>query len=282
MTVRTSDFAGAWYPGSAAECRRLISSYVEAARPCPEGKKLVGGIVPHAGWVFSGHIACNIIQCLAAVSDPDTVVIFGRHLHPRSGNYIMTEGSWATPLGDLVIDNDLAEGLVSEFRFTVETAAAHDQDNTIELQLPFIRYFFPQAKILPVGVPPAPESLGIGARTVDIAKELGRDVLVLGSTDLTHYGYNFGFAPKGVGSEAVSWVKNYNDRRVIDLMLAMDAEGVIAEGLEHQNACCAGAAAAAVAAAKRLGADRGVELAYATSYDIRPDTSFVGYVGILF
>ncbi len=282
MTVRKPDFAGAWYPGNAAECRRLIDSYKDSARPCPEGMEPVGGIVPHAGWVFSGWIAGNVIQCLGSARRSDTVVVFGRHLHPKSGGYIMTEGAWSTPLGDLEIDGDLAGRLASEFSFNVETASRHDQDNTIELQLPFVRHFFPGAKLVPVGVPPAVESLRIGERIVDLAIELGKEIVVLGSTDLTHYGYNFAFAPKGVGEEAVAWVKEKNDRRVIDRMLAMDPEGVIAEGLENQNACCTGAAATAIAAARRLGAERGVELAYATSYDIRPDTSFVGYVGVLF
>jgi AmmeMemoRadiSam system protein B len=80
----------------------------------------------------------------------------------------------------------------------------------------------------------------------------------------------------------LDWVKNDNDRRVIDRMLAMDAEGALSEGLRSQNACCAGAVAATIAATRKMGAESGYELAYATSYDVRPDTSFVGYVGIIF
>jgi AmmeMemoRadiSam system protein B len=131
-------------------------------------------------------------------------------------------------------------------------------------------------------VPPARETLAVGERTAELAGSLGRSIVVLGSTDLTHYGPNYGFAPQGVGEQAVDWVRNKNDRRVIDRMLALDGEGVIAEGLRNQNACCAGAAAATAEAARRLGAEHGLELVYAMSYDIRPDSSFVGYVGVLF
>jgi AmmeMemoRadiSam system protein B len=80
----------------------------------------------------------------------------------------------------------------------------------------------------------------------------------------------------------VNWVRNKNDRRVIDAMLAMDPEKVIQEGLTHQNACCSGAAASAIAAAKHLGAQQAETVAYATSYDKSPGSSFVGYVGIVF
>jgi AmmeMemoRadiSam system protein B len=77
-------------------------------------------------------------------------------------------------------------------------------------------------------------------------------------------------------------VRNKNDRRVIDLMLDMDAEKVISEALASHNACCAGAAATAIEAAKLLGANRAESIAYATSYDKSPGDSFVGYVGIVF
>jgi AmmeMemoRadiSam system protein B len=105
---------------------------------------------------------------------------------------------------------------------------------------------------------------------------------VIGSTDLTHYGNNYGFVVKGTGPAAVDWVRNENDRRVIDAMLAMDPDRIISEALENQNACCGGAAAAAITAAKHLGAQKAQSIAYATSYDKSPGDSFVGYVGIVF
>jgi AmmeMemoRadiSam system protein B len=281
--VKRSDFAGSWYPATESECRRFIEQCSQSSVPCssPERPK-VGGIVPHAGWVFSGRIACNVIKCLKDKVEPDTVIIFGRHLHPGAKNYILTEGQWATPLGDLEIDRELGKRLVSEFSFTVETPSRCEPDNTIELQLPFIKYFFPDVKILPMGVPPALASIRIGEKAVAVSKALGRNTIVLGSTDLTHYGYNYGYTPKGVGEEAVDWVRNENDKKVVELMLRMDAEEVIHESLMNYNACCSGAAATAIAAAKSLGATRGEKLVYATSYDIRPDSSFVGYVGIVF
>lgn len=284
MAVRPADLAGSWYPANETDCRRTIESFIAESTPCPSSKGGggVGGIVPHAGWVFSGRIACNVVSCLQREPAPDTVIIFGRHLHPGSGNYLMKEGHWSTPLGDLEIDSEMGEALDLEFAFNLETASRYDQDNTIELQLPFVKYFFPEVKLVPIGVPPRAESLEIGERVATLIKEMGKKALVLGSTDLTHYGYNYGYAPKGAGQEAVDWVKNENDKAVVDLMVGMDPHGVIEDAMNRQNACCAGAAAAAIVAAKGLGADRGEKILYATSYDVRPDSSFVGYAGVLF
>jgi len=283
MSVRKSDFAGSWYPGSASDCREAIEEFEKDRVPriLPEGAGL-GGIVPHAGWFYSGRIACSVISCLRDDTQPDTVVVFGRHLHSGSANFIMKEGKWATPLGELEIDRELGETLVSEFPFRVETASDYEPDNTVEVQLPFIKYFFPEAKILPLGVPPVAASLKIGERVGELSRARATKTLIIGSTDLTHYGYNYGFTPKGVGKDAVEWVKTQNDRAVVDLMLQMDAGEVIRESLKNGNACCSGAAATAIAGVKKMGAKHAHELVYTTSYDIRPDSSFVGYVGIVF
>ena len=280
--LRKADFAGSWYPGNETDCRKSIEEFSDASLSCPKDADAVGGIVPHAGWYYSGKIACNVIKCLGQHSKPDTCIIFGGHLHPGSENFIMEGGSWATPLGDLEIDSELVGKLTKEFSFAVETSSHYEPDNTIELQLPFIKYFFPNTRIVSIGAPPQSTSLKLAKRAAEISKTLGRKTIVLGSTDLTHYGYNYGYVPKGVGEEAVEWVKNKNDKRVVDLMLEMDGEGVIHESLEKHNACCSGAVGAAIVAAKELGAKRAEKIVYYTSYDIRPDSSFVGYVGVVF
>ncbi len=283
MGVRRPDFAGSWYPGREHECLETIEDFSNACVQCPSfGDGVLGGIVPHAGWYYSGRIAFNVIKCIKEGSSPDVFVLFGRHLYPGDGNFIMREGAWATPLGDLEIEGDLAEKLILEFKFTVETSSRHEQDNTIELQLPFIKYLFPDVKILPIGVPPVVNSIRIGERIAEIAGDMGQKIAVLGSTDLTHYGYNYGYTPKGTSQGAIDWVKNENDKKMVDLMLAMDPEKIMAEALINSNACCSGAVSAAVAAMKMMGAVKGEKLIYTTSYDIRPNSSFVGYVGIIY
>ena len=282
MGIRRADLAGAWYPGGELDCRRTVERFLDADLPCPgDTEDMVGGIVPHAGWVFSGEIACNVIKCLSA-REPDTCVVFGRHLHRTSASFIMEEGRWETPLGELEVDADLARCVTKEFPFSVETTSRYEEDNTIEVQLPFIKYFLPDAKIVPMGLPPNTTSLEAAKRTVQIAREMGRETVVLGSTDLTHYGNSYGYTPKGTGKKAVEWVKNVNDKRAVDLMVNMDETGVINESFMNHNLCCPGAVAAAIVAARELGAGDGKEVKYSTSYDVRPDSSFVGYVGLVF
>ena len=283
MELRKANFAGSWYPDDAQACEAEIKRFMDAPGMQDEPEvPPAGGIVPHAGWYFSGKIACQVIQRLLPGDPPDVIVIFGMHLHPNSPNHIMVEGAWDTPFGPLEIETGLARRLNEAFDFQVETVRHHTQDNTIELQLPFIKYFFSDVKIAPMGVPPHDGSLEVGRAAADFAAEMGLKTRVIGSTDLTHYGYNYGFSPHGSGKGAVEWVREENDRRVIDAMLAMDPAGVIKEGLANQNACCAGAAAAAIAAGKKMGASRAEMMTYATSYDKSPGDSFVGYAGIIF
>ncbi len=283
MKARKATFAGSWYPDRPDDCEREISAFVKAMDVSSLSReKPVGGIVPHAGWYFSGSIACNVIRCLGSGSTPEVIVVFGMHLSPRSPNYIMADGAWETPFGDIQIEEPLARALLQRFPFKQETVDDYNRDNTIELQLPFIKYFYRDATIIPIGVPPVRDSLQIGRAAVEIATQKGLNLKVIGSTDLTHYGFNYGFVPQGTGPRAIKWVRDENDKRIIDTMLSLDAEKVIEEGLTHQNSCCAGAAATAITAGRALGADSAELLAYANSHEKSPGDSFVGYAGIIF
>ena len=159
MNVRRASFAGSWYPDIPEACEGEIKQFLSGkALEIPEGP-WVGGIVPHAGWYFSGAIACQVIQALKTGTPPDLFILFGMHLHPDSPNYIMTEGAWETPFGEIAIETELARSLTERFPFRIETARNHAKDNTIELQLPFIKYFYPKARIVPMGLPPKETSL---------------------------------------------------------------------------------------------------------------------------
>ena len=282
MKIRKSILAGSWYPATAAQCRREIEAFLDqtATLPVPGGT-VAGGIVPHAGWFYSGAVACRTIEVAARGEKPDTVVIYGMHLRPGDARRIMAKGGWETPLGVLAIDEELAAKILDHDGFIVETPERFSRDNTIELQLPFVRHFFGEVKILPLGVPPAPATVDLAHRVAENAALLKRRIKVIGSTDLTHYGANYGFAPRGSGPAALAWVRDENDRRIIDAMLRMVPAAVIDEALNSHNACCAGAAAAAMETARRLGADQAHLLSYTTSHDKTPGPSFVGYAGVV-
>jgi AmmeMemoRadiSam system protein B len=155
-------------------------------------------------------------------------------------------------------------------------------DNTMEVQLALVKYFFPDAKLLALRSPSSLKAKELGEAVAEIAKAERISLIAIGSTDLTHYGPNYGFLTKGIGPSAVEWVKKENDKGFIDRALKMDTEGLLKHAEENDSACSPGAAASAMVTCKALGAKRGVLLDYYTSYEILPDDSFVGYAGILY
>jgi MEMO1 family protein len=282
--LRRAVFAGSWYPATDSACAAEIHRFLSTEpRPAPGIADPVGGIVPHAGWAYSGAIACNVIRALAAAAPPpDVVAVFGMHLHSSSPSVLMPTGAWETPFGPIPVAEELAAELRARYPFRIETPERFVQDNTIELQLPFVKHFFPDAALLAAGLAPTGTSLEAAAFIVDQCRRRGLGLRVIGSTDLTHYGEQYGFTGHGAGATAVRWVRDENDRRVIEAMLTLDPERGMAEADSRQNACCPGAAAAAIQAGRALGAATAETIGYATSYDRSPGDSFVGYVGIVF
>ncbi len=284
MKTRRAMLSGTWYSGTSSGCRQEIEYFIKNSTVLPDpSSPVVGGIVPHAGWYYSGSIACDVIRLLSiGISSPDALVIFGTHLYPDSPFTIMKEGAWETPLGNIAIHEPLARELSLQSPFEIETPGTMSPDNTIEVQLPFIKYFWNHVKIVPIGAPPSPKSIEMGKAVAAVARKMGLNIIVLGSTDLTHYGPNYGYTPQGRGKAALQWTRDSNDRSVIDAILSMNPLGIIQEAQEKQNACCAGAAAAALSAGMALGAVRSKLVTYSTSHDKSPGESFVGYAGIVF
>jgi len=286
MDIKKMTFAGSWYPASARECETSIQGFLKESQGSLQNGNFLGGIVPHAGWYYSGSIACRVIASLKSdeTSDEkiDTIILFGAHMHKQSEPFILTHGFVETPFGDIEVDKDLTDKISDGISLRRRSPQKFPDENTFELQFPFIKYFYPDAKIVVCGVAPSFFASIIGSMTVEETNKMSRNIKVVGSTDMTHYGPDFGFTPAGTGKEAVQWVKNENDKNAIKAMLEMDESKIIAQGLENKSMCCAGAAAATASACKKLGAVKSIELDYATSFDKSGGASFVGYSGILY
>lgn len=281
MSRRKRVLPRGWYPFDGKDCRKEIESYIEGWSPpnAVLGKGL-GGIVPHAGWYFSGKLTARVLCSLKSKRKIDLVVLYGGHMGPEDLPRFIGEEACETPLGDIEIHRDFLNELVK--RMEVKKESPSSGDNTIEVQLAMIKYFFPDAKLLAVRPPFSQNAIKLGKEVAQIAREKGLSILAIGSTDLTHYGPNYGFVTKGVGPTAVEWVKKVNDKGFIDHALRMDGEGLLDHALKNDSACSAGAAASAVATCEALEAEKGMLVDYYTSYDIMPDDSFVGYAGIVF
>jgi len=282
MSTRRAQFAGSWYPATASECEEWIARFCGDANLPEIDAPLHGGIVPHAGWVFSGQTACRVVQWLADSVDADVVLVLGNHMSASSPEWIIAEGEWDTPFGPIPVSHSVAADLSALLGLQPVDAAAALSDNTIELQLPFIRHFFPRATIVPIALAPKSGVVAAGTAIGEyMAKRQGHG-LVIGSTDLTHYGLNYGFTPQGNGPDAGAWVRNTNDRGFIRELIAMNPDAALAHARRNHSACCPGAAAAALAAAIAMGAQKAWEVEYAMSSDVQPGDSFVGYVGLVF
>lgn len=278
---RPASLAGRWYPSDARACRDAIASYAEGELPARgPWRALIG---PHAGWAFSGACAARTYRALGeARSDAELVVVFGSHRGPHGPSTIFRADEWDTPLGPLSTERELAERIASELPLSDEPVRPARADNAVELHLPFVRFFFPRARFLMIGVAASQVGLEIGERVGELAREVGRDTVFVGSTDLTHYGPNYGFTPAGLGSSAVAWARERNDAAFLDAVLAGDSTRALDHAIASGSACCPGAAVAAIEAARAYQRTLAPALVdHYLSYDVRPDASFVGYAGVV-
>jgi len=291
MQTRKPVVAGQFYPGQHDSCIEEINEFLDEISPnesLPE--TIAGGIVPHAGWTFSGSLAAMVFAAIKQQHEKvNTFVIFGApHAHFGEAPAVCTSGTWITPVGEVVVDEELAQAVLATGT-AVGSAVAHGAEHSIEVQVPFIQYMFAGAKILPILVPPREQAITLGEQVGQIAAGLeGKKIVFLGSTDLTHYGPRYGFTPMGVGKAALQWAVSVNDRKFIDLATKMDAQGLLADAAENCNACGAGAAAATIAAAGKLGKTEGMLLAHTCSNDVMREKmgttgqDSVGYAAIIF
>ena len=283
MSIVRRPCAGGFYPGDTVQ---QLNEFLSGFKIPDQPGKVVAGIVPHAGWFYSGAVAAKVIQTMAKLASARTLIIFGAvHTWGVHGNALFSQGAWKTPLGNVDIDEDLAKKVLQAFpELVTPDEDAHSDEHSIEVQLPMVKNFMPEVKILPIAAPPGPRSAELGRELGTWIAREKMPVAFLGSTDLTHYGPQYGFAPKGTGSAAQQWMKQ-NDERIITLALNFESDAIVKEASTHHNACGSGAMAATVAAAKATGATISKLLEYTTSYDVSPDRSFVmavGYAGIVF
>lgn len=298
MKARAATFAGRFYPGWAEACRRMLDSMFSKVAGEKEnndegrsrgkvydeggwrGGPAIGGVVPHAGWVYSGVTAARTISRVAAWC-PEVVVVFGAvHVRDRNKASVYRAGRWDGVVGEVEVDAGYCDELLRT-REVTDDAGVHEGEHSIEVEVPLIAYAMPGVRIVPVMVSPGAWAAGVGRAAGEAAKQLGRRAAFVASTDLTHYGPMFGFTPAGRGEEGVRWAKEVNDRRFIERVRQMDAEGVVPEAAEHRNACGAGAVAAMLGAMGVYGVEIFEELEHTSSAEVaagRGDENAVGYV----
>jgi AmmeMemoRadiSam system protein B len=242
-------------------------------KPIDDGqKRILGFVVPHAGYMYSGPVAAHSYAQLASDGNPDVLIILGpNHTGLGSGVSMMTKGAWETPLGISTIDTVLAEEIRKASDIIDEDERAHMTEHSIEVQLPFIQFLYgDKIKFIPICMmmQDLQTSQEIARSIAEQTK--GRHAVVIASSDFTHY------EPQNVAAR--------NDKTAVDAITALD--GSTLNGLGETNRvtmCGYGPITTLMELAKLEGNVNARLLSYHTSGDITNDaSSVVGYASILF
>jgi hypothetical protein len=285
QNVRPPAVAGQFYPDDPDKLRLAIEGFLkDAFRANHLGIEYksppVAIIVPHAGYIYSGQIAADAYK-LVEDFKYDLIVILGAN-HTTggfNGISVYPEGAYRTPLGLAEIDDKIAKKLIQSDQNVDYNPAVHRKEHSVEVQIPFIQYLFPKAKIVPVviGTTDLATCMVFGEKLAEIIKE--RKALIVASSDLSHY-------------------PNYEDARDVDRKTLnaiasgepQNAKYIIAEqmrrGLSSLSTCACGEGAVLTAmyAARALGAQEGYQISYANSGDaiIGNPERVVGYGALVF
>jgi len=278
--IRKPAVAGMFYESDEDSLRKRIKWCYQhklgpGRLPGEMGNKrtIKGLIAPHAGYVYSGPIAAYSYLELAEDGMPETVVILcPNHTGIGSGLSTMTEGSWQTPLGEVGIDHQFAKEMLNYYPLLDDDPSAHAQEHSCEVQLPFLQEISPDFQMVPVCMmmQDLETARELGESISHTARKLKRDLVVIASTDFTHYQPND--------------VAKAHDKKVLEAIASMD-ELEMMQRIQQFNVsmCGYGPVAATIEASRGMGAHEATILKYATSGDTSGDyTSVVGYGSAVF
>ncbi len=264
--IREPIVSGRFYPADARELSRQIESFAAADSVEVSAR---GCMVPHAGYMYSGHVAGAVYKALRM---PRRFILLGPRHYPRGEPLaILSDGAWLTPLGEARIDSALAVELKRACPLLREDAVAHRSEHAVEVQLPFLQRLAPGFTFVPValGTDRFAALDELGRAVAEVVAAQAEPVLVVASSDMNHY-----------ESDDITRTK---DRRAIERILALDPRGLYdAVRREGITMCGFGPAVALLTAARELGATRAELIRYATSGDINGlRDEVVGYAGII-
>jgi AmmeMemoRadiSam system protein B len=268
--VRQPAVAGRFYPANAQHLRAEVETFTTARADAPADSKIraLGCVVPHAGYMYSGHVAGAVYRRLEL--SRRYVILCPNHTGVGEPLAVMSEGSWQTPLGNAMIDSDLAAQLKAQMPLLTEDPTAHRFEHALEVQLPFLQVLAPGFRFVPITVGTSNFEV-LSALGVVIGNALAAQqepFLVIASSDMNHY-----------ESDEVTRVK---DRRAIDRVLELAPRELYDVVHEADISMCGyGPAVVMLTAARKLGASQAELIRYATSGDISGDKDMVvGYAGI--
>jgi len=251
--------AGQFYEGNGSRLHSELAALIPAERGA---KRVTGIIAPHAGYIYSGAIAG---QVYAAIEIPATILILGPNHHGSgAGAALYPDGEWLTPLGPVAINSRLNSLLQQHVPYISPDTEAHQFEHSLEVQVPFIQYLRPDATISAIclghGGFDSVRQIGEGIATA--IQAYGEDVLIVASSDMTHY-------------ESAEEARR-KDEMALERVMGFDPQGLLQVcRSERISMCGVVPAAVMLVAAGGLGATRAELVAYGTSGDVTGDNSQV-------
>ncbi len=283
--MRYPAVAGAFYEGTKERLERQIEGcFTHRLGPghLPKagkgGKRLVGLVVPHAGYTYSGPVAAFCYAALAEDGLRLSYVVLGPNHSGEGSPLAITRHDFQTPLGVVPIDSDVLTALSKAP--LEDDVGAHRHEHSIEVQLPFLQFLSPNLKFMPICMAFQEYDLATEVGELVASAVAGKDVLVIASSDFTHVGPQYYQMPPR-GKTAPAWAQE-QDAKAIDRILALDPKGFANRVAQDNISMCGyGPVTAMLTAAKKLGAIEARLLKYGTSSDLSGDQDMaVGYGAI--
>ncbi len=263
---RLPSVAGQFYPETGPALKSEVAGLLLTKDKLKE--KAIGVLVPHAGYMYSGHVAASVYSCIEI---PDTVIILGPN-HTGTGETfsLFKEGSWHTPLGDVDVDENIAGAILAKCKYVKEDTKAHLFEHSLEVQLPFLQYLKKDVMIVPIVLSAYNMAAyqDLAAAIVSAIKQTHKSALIVASSDMTHY--------------EIREVAEKKDKVAIEAILKL-SETQLMSSIEQLSISMCGYIPAVVMliAAKALGAKNARLVKYQTSGDATGDyDAVVGYAGI--
>ncbi len=264
--VRKPAMAGKFYPVSPDAINKQIKEFEVVVK---EKINCLGVVSPHAGYIYSGAVAGAVYS---NINIPEDVIIIGPN-HTGLGEMVslMASGEWEMPTGRVKINNVLANDIISNSRYIKDDSAGHLHEHSLEVQIPFIQYFRRKFNIVPITIMTLDYELceDIGMAVAKAIKKINKSVLIVASTDMTHY-------------ESQDSA-NLKDRKAIDQILKLDPKGLFETVITKNISMCGIVPTTAMLiACNSLGANEAKLIKYMTSGDVSGDyDQVVGYAGII-
>jgi AmmeMemoRadiSam system protein B len=265
--IRNPAVSGRFYPADPDELRKAIQGFLD---PPQRTIRSIGIIVPHAGYMYSGHVAGAVYSRIALPLR--SIILCPNHTGLGLPLSIMKAGAWQTPLGPMQIDEELCAALAEADPHLEDDAEAHRLEHSLEVQLPFMQHIVgAAARFVPItiGTSNLERLQELGRAIAAVVRKVAPETLIVASSDMNHY-----------ESDPVTRVK---DHKAIDQILALDPEGLYnVVRRERISMCGYGPTVSMLTAAKLLAAATVTLVKYATSGDVTLDFDHVvGYAGLM-